>query len=482
VYLYIPNVAVGAIIGKKGTFIKNIIKVSRATLKITPLTPEETKTAVERQVCITGTPESQWKAQYYIYEKIRQERYASDENVKLRVEIEVPAHIVGRIIGKSGRNVRELQRITGASIKLPDDSSTYSSSTVPSSGDSTGKTGAGGDGEQKGENSTSSSSTNDNNASDNQNLDQNTTKNEEQSKEQHGENKQVKEDEVKTTPTGAADEESDKTDEKTTTEESSKSESVKDSDSNNNKEPSATAKATTTQGVIIRITGNFVASQNAQRRIQSLVQHSIHGNNSNSNVLSSMIQMPQSMVPLGMDNMHSQHPHMHPNATGRVGGNSSGVAGTGPAGQHSQPLLLSNYPSTGYSFPNHMSQPHYPQMNRDFTQQHYNPRQNQQHQQQQQNGGQYNNSYKKNYRHNAPANSQQTNNKNNDATKETTAPTTTTTTDGSLTNENGSPNNNSSSSTDQMTNELKEININSTTTTTPAAATAGSSTAPIPAQ
>jgi hypothetical protein len=33
----------------------------------------------------------------------------------------VPAHIVGRIIGKSGKNVRELQRNTGATIKLPED-------------------------------------------------------------------------------------------------------------------------------------------------------------------------------------------------------------------------------------------------------------------------------------------------------------------------------------------------------------------------
>jgi predicted PilT family ATPase len=121
VYLYIPNVAVGAIIGTKGSYIKNIIKLSGASVKITPLSPEESKTALERQVVIVGTPDSQWKAQYYIYEKIRQERFATDENVKLRVEIQVPAHIVGRIIGKSGKNVRELQRTTGATIKLPED-------------------------------------------------------------------------------------------------------------------------------------------------------------------------------------------------------------------------------------------------------------------------------------------------------------------------------------------------------------------------
>ena len=128
VYLYIPNVAVGAIIGTKGSYIKNIIKLSGASVKITPLTPEESKVAVERQVVIIGTPESQWKAQYYIYDKIRQERFASDENVKLRAELQVPSHIVGRIIGKSGKNVRELQRSTGATIKLPEDAATNANS------------------------------------------------------------------------------------------------------------------------------------------------------------------------------------------------------------------------------------------------------------------------------------------------------------------------------------------------------------------
>lgn len=127
VFLYIPNVAVGAIIGTKGSYIKNIIKLSGASVKITPLPAEETKTAPERQVVIVGTPDSQWKAQYYIYEKIRQERFATDDNVKLRAEIQVPAHIVGRIIGKSGKNVRELQRTTGATIKLPEDGSSSSS-------------------------------------------------------------------------------------------------------------------------------------------------------------------------------------------------------------------------------------------------------------------------------------------------------------------------------------------------------------------
>lgn len=43
-----------------------------------------------------------------------------DGDVILNVEMFVPSSHVGRIIGKGGANVRELQRLTGAMIKLPD--------------------------------------------------------------------------------------------------------------------------------------------------------------------------------------------------------------------------------------------------------------------------------------------------------------------------------------------------------------------------
>ena len=43
-----------------------------------------------------------------------------DGDVILNVEMFVPSSHVGRIIGKGGANVRELQRLTGVMIKLPD--------------------------------------------------------------------------------------------------------------------------------------------------------------------------------------------------------------------------------------------------------------------------------------------------------------------------------------------------------------------------
>ncbi|CAH1998215.1 unnamed protein product [Acanthoscelides obtectus] len=121
-YLYIPNNAVGAIIGTKGSHIRNIIRFSGASVKIAPIDeskPQEAQT--ERRVTIVGTPEAQWKAQYLIFEKMREEGFvAGSDDVRLTVEITVPSAQVGRIIGKGGQNVRELQRVTGSVIKLPE--------------------------------------------------------------------------------------------------------------------------------------------------------------------------------------------------------------------------------------------------------------------------------------------------------------------------------------------------------------------------
>lgn len=49
---------------------------------------------------------------------------AGTEDVRLTIEILVPSAQVGRIIGKGGQNVRELQRVTGSVIKLSEQQAT----------------------------------------------------------------------------------------------------------------------------------------------------------------------------------------------------------------------------------------------------------------------------------------------------------------------------------------------------------------------
>lgn len=66
-----------------------------------------------------------FQAQYLIFEKMREEGFvAGTEDVRLTIEILVPSTQVGRIIGKGGQNVRELQRVTGSIIKLSEQQST----------------------------------------------------------------------------------------------------------------------------------------------------------------------------------------------------------------------------------------------------------------------------------------------------------------------------------------------------------------------
>lgn len=56
---------------------------------------------------------------------MREEGFVSGaDDVRLTVEILVPSAQVGRIIGKGGQNVREMQRVTGSVIKLPEQGAT----------------------------------------------------------------------------------------------------------------------------------------------------------------------------------------------------------------------------------------------------------------------------------------------------------------------------------------------------------------------
>lgn len=132
VHLYIPNSAVGAIIGTGGSTIREMISSSGASIKVAQTNKDEpVDRQTERKVTIVGSPEAQWKAQYMIFKKVSFETYAGPQESRLKVEIYVPSNQVGRIIGKGGQTVRELQRQTHAIIKLPDESDSSDSEETP---------------------------------------------------------------------------------------------------------------------------------------------------------------------------------------------------------------------------------------------------------------------------------------------------------------------------------------------------------------
>uniref|UniRef100_A0AAQ4PPS4 Insulin-like growth factor 2 mRNA binding protein 2a n=1 Tax=Gasterosteus aculeatus aculeatus TaxID=481459 RepID=A0AAQ4PPS4_GASAC len=119
VYLFIPTQAVGALIGKKGQHIKQLAHFAGASIKIAPA---EGPDVSERMVVITGTPESQFKAQGRIFGKLKEENFFSaKEEVKLETHIKVPSTAAGRVIGKGGKTVNELQNLTSAEVIVPRD-------------------------------------------------------------------------------------------------------------------------------------------------------------------------------------------------------------------------------------------------------------------------------------------------------------------------------------------------------------------------
>lgn len=66
-----------------------------------------------------------------IFNKVCYEGCMGNPDGTLRVEIFVPSNQVGRIIGKGGQTVRELQRLTRALIKLPEESQNANTEETP---------------------------------------------------------------------------------------------------------------------------------------------------------------------------------------------------------------------------------------------------------------------------------------------------------------------------------------------------------------
>uniref|UniRef100_A0A2I2YZH9 RRM domain-containing protein n=1 Tax=Gorilla gorilla gorilla TaxID=9595 RepID=A0A2I2YZH9_GORGO len=119
VNLFIPTQAVGTIIGKKGAHIKQLAGFATASIKIAP---EEGPDVNKRMVIITWPPEAQFKAQGQIFGKLKEENFFNPkEEVKLEAHIRVPSSTTGRVIGKGGKTVNELQNLTSAEVIVPRD-------------------------------------------------------------------------------------------------------------------------------------------------------------------------------------------------------------------------------------------------------------------------------------------------------------------------------------------------------------------------
>ncbi|OTF79708.1 hypothetical protein BLA29_006881, partial [Euroglyphus maynei] len=100
---------------------------------------------LERRVTIYGNSFSQNQAQFFVFQKVYTELsnqssmtanpatiFPYGDPAILKVEILVPTNQVRRIIGKGGSVITELQRTSGATIKLSKESSSHSTTSSSS--------------------------------------------------------------------------------------------------------------------------------------------------------------------------------------------------------------------------------------------------------------------------------------------------------------------------------------------------------------
>lgn len=148
VYLYVPANVVGALIGPKGAHIRNLIRVTGAEVRVETAGKGPMKEgpggasgggggkeeggesqqprprrrgsseAVVRCVVIQGGPESQLRAQFWIFQRVCESRQIYFDDVKLTTDCPVPNSALGRLIGRQGQHLKDLQRSYSADLHI----------------------------------------------------------------------------------------------------------------------------------------------------------------------------------------------------------------------------------------------------------------------------------------------------------------------------------------------------------------------------
>jgi len=113
----IPTKEVGAIIGRNGGYINRVKQYSGARVRV--IKGEEGEEGGESRVEVTGTPDTQWRASLCVYNKIKETMKVPYSEAQLKTEYMVPGNCVGRIIGKKGQVVQDIQDKSQTDIEVP---------------------------------------------------------------------------------------------------------------------------------------------------------------------------------------------------------------------------------------------------------------------------------------------------------------------------------------------------------------------------
>lgn len=115
--IIIPTKEVGAIIGRNGGYINRVKQYSGARVRV--IKGEEGEEGSESRVEVTGTPDTQWRASLCVYNKIKETMKVPYSEAQLKTEYMVPGNCVGRIIGKKGQVVQDIQDKSQTDIEVP---------------------------------------------------------------------------------------------------------------------------------------------------------------------------------------------------------------------------------------------------------------------------------------------------------------------------------------------------------------------------
>ncbi|XP_002157937.2 insulin-like growth factor 2 mRNA-binding protein 2 [Hydra vulgaris] len=114
--ILIPTKEVGAIIGRNGGYISRMKQYSGAQIRV--IKGDE---GGESKVEIVGPPDCQWRASLCVFSKIKETMKVAYSEAQLKTEFIVPGSCVGRVIGKKGQVVQDIQDKAQADIEVPKD-------------------------------------------------------------------------------------------------------------------------------------------------------------------------------------------------------------------------------------------------------------------------------------------------------------------------------------------------------------------------
>ncbi|KAH0623921.1 hypothetical protein JD844_007120 [Phrynosoma platyrhinos] len=113
--ILVPTQFVGAIIGKEGLTIKNLTKQTQSKVDIHR---KENAGAAEKPITIHATPEGCSEACRMILDIMQKEAEETKSAEEIPLKILAHNSLVGRLIGKEGRNLKKIEQDTGTKITI----------------------------------------------------------------------------------------------------------------------------------------------------------------------------------------------------------------------------------------------------------------------------------------------------------------------------------------------------------------------------